>query len=111
MLPLSPPYLAFSDWVGLLVVFLIFGGGGVLAKIVESINRSRVEIAQLRAQQKGSEGLGHEIASLRDEMAALRQQVTDLRDTTTQYDLSIDTNLQRLERRVDQMEQQQRIGA
>ena len=79
MLPISPPYLAFSDWVGLLVVFLIFGGGGVLAKIVESINRSRAEFAALRA----------ELASLRD--------------TTTQYDLSFDTSLQRLERRVDQM--------
>jgi exonuclease VII small subunit len=36
---------------------------------------------------------------------ALRQELRSLRDTTTQYDLSFDTALQRLERRVEQLEQ------
>jgi hypothetical protein len=39
------------------------------------------------------------------EIAALHQELQSLRDTTTQYDLSFDTALQNLERRVQVLEQ------
>src|SRR5262249_47261873 len=104
---LPTPPLADVGWiVGLTAVFLIFGGGSVVTRIVESINETRKEMAQLRAQQQGTAGMGAELAAVRDELATLRQQVSELRDTATQYDLSFDHALQRLERRVEQVEQQ-----
>ncbi|HLV80185.1 MAG TPA: hypothetical protein VKT32_07870 [Chthonomonadaceae bacterium] len=104
--PLLP--LAFSDWTGLLFVFLIFGGGGLISEIIKNMNRTRVEIATLRSQQQGTEGLGREMSALRETVEDLRRQVTELRDTTTQYDLSIDTNMQHMERRLETLERQAR---
>ena len=40
-------------------------------------------------------------SGLRAEVEALRQEVRGLRDTTTQYDLSFDSALQRMEGRVE----------
>lgn len=68
--------------------------------------------------RKGRASLGvgdsQEIEALRAEVAALRQQMSSLHDTTTQYDLSFDSALQRMERRVERVEseqkQVQRIG-
>ena len=42
------------------------------------------------------------------EFAALRGEISALRDTTMQYDLSFDTNLQRMERRLEHLERQAR---
>jgi hypothetical protein len=106
--------LAEVDWVWGMVLFLIFGGGGVIVKVLENMNRTRLEMAQLRAQQQGGEGMQREIHALRDELIQVRTQLQDLKDTTTQYDLSIDTALQRIDRRVQTIEsnqqEQQRIG-
>jgi hypothetical protein len=110
MLPLPP--LADGGWlIGLVAVFLIFGGGGFIMEIIKNINQTRLEMAQLRAGQQSTAGLGNELAAMRDELTTLRQQVSELRDTSTQYDLSFDHALQRIERRVEQVEQQQRIKA
>jgi predicted nucleic acid-binding Zn-ribbon protein len=98
--------------VGIVFFFMLFGGGGMIFKIIESAQRTRVELAKLQTQQKGTENVGHDLTLVREELAALRQQIDDLRDTSTQYDLSFDTALQRMERRVEHLEQQQnRIGA
>ncbi len=80
----------------------------MVVKVIDSLNRSRVEMAQLRAQQQGTANVGQEVVALRQEVAQLRQQLSELRDTSTQYDLSFDTALQRMERRVEHVEQQQR---
>lgn len=100
--------LASGDWVGAIVVFLIFGGGGMMVKIFETMSRSRVEIAQLRAGQQTSASNSQEIGALREEVRMLREELRTTRDTTSQYDLSFDTALQRMERRVEHIEQQQR---
>ena len=42
------------------------------------------------------------------ELEALRQEMRSLRDTTTQYDISFDTALQRMENRVEGVERQVR---
>jgi hypothetical protein len=42
----------------------------------------------------------------RPEIEALRQELRALRDTTTQYDLSFDTALQRMESRMEGVERQ-----
>ena len=41
---------------------------------------------------------------IRTEFATLRAEIRDLRDTTMQYDLSFDTALQQMERRVNHLE-------
>ncbi len=43
--------------------------------------------------------------STSEELRALKKQVEELRDTTTRYDMSFDTALQRIESRVTQIEQ------
>ena len=112
-MPFGLPFMPLADWtenvIGLVAVFLIFGGGGLVRYVIENMNRTRVELAQLRSQQTTDRGSAHDIEALRAEVAALRAQIMELRDTTTQYDLSFDTALQRMERRVEQMEQQQRL--
>lgn len=100
------------DLIPLFAIFMIFGGGGLVYKIIENMNNTRLEIARLRAAQPGAQGAGisqAELNALREEVASLRQQIHELRDTTMQYDLSFDAALQRLERRVEQTEQPQRL--
>lgn len=100
--------LADSEWIGALVVFLIFGGGTAVVKIFETMARSRVEIAQLRAGQQTSVQNSSELIALREEVRTLRDELSSLRDTATQYDMSFDSALQRIDRRVEQVEQTQR---
>ncbi len=95
-----------GEWIPILAVFLIFGGGGLVVKIVEDMNKTRLEMARLRAQNQSLAAGGSDVTALREEVALLRKEMHDLRDTTTQYDLSFDTALQRLESRVNQIEQQ-----
>ncbi len=111
-LPLLP--LAEVNWLWAMVLFLIFGGGTMVVKMLENMNRTRVELAQLRAQQQTGEGSQREIQALRDELRIVREQLGDLKETATEYDISFDTSLQRMERRVAMLEQvnqeQQRLG-
>lgn len=104
------------EWiVPALAIFMVFGGGGYLKSILDSMNKTRVELAQLKAQQN-SVHAAPEVAALRQELAALREEVSALRDTSTQYDLSFDTALQRVEQRISRVEQkpsepqQQKVG-
>ncbi len=65
---------------------------------------------------KASLGVGNtqEFEALRAEVAALKQQLSSLHETTTQYDISFDAALQRMERRVERVESErkqiQRVG-
>ena len=52
--------------------------------------------------------MGMMTEEVKAEFAALRGEINALRDTTMQYDLSFDTNLQRLERRMEHLERQAR---
>jgi hypothetical protein len=108
-LPLMPIARIEDLVVPIVAIFFVFGGGGLVRYVVENMNKTRVELAQLRSQQRTDHGSAQDIEALRAEVAALRAQIMELRDTTTQYDLSFDTALQRMERRVEQMEQQQRL--
>ena len=44
--------------------------------------------------------------AIAEQIEALRQELAALRDTTTQYDMSLQTNLEMLQERVRQLEQQ-----
>ena len=48
---------------------------------------------------------------IRTEFATLRAEIRDLRDTTMQYDLSFDTALQQMERRVEKLERTGRVDS
>ncbi len=58
------------------------------------------------AEMKGASGYANPQVGV--ELAELRKQVEALRDTTTKYDLSFDTALQRLESRMSHMEERQK---
>jgi hypothetical protein len=60
-------------------------------------HRRKMEELRLRLPGGGDQGV-------RAEIDALRQEVRALRDTCTQYDLSFDTALQRMEQRVQGIE-------
>ena len=97
-----------ADWiVPGLAVFMVFGGGGYLKSILDSMNKTRVELAQLRAQQQSETNIAPEMAALRQEVTTMKEELRSLRDTTTQYDMSFDTALQRVEQRMSHLEQQQ----
>ena len=70
-------------------------GGGIIQSILKSQER-RLEL-RLRAQQGQNEDVTRQIEALRVELAALR-------DTTTQYDLTNDHVVQRLEERLGRLE-------
>lgn len=63
---------------------------------------------QQMARFQGGAGRGM-FEELRAEIDMLRQEVRSLRDTSTQYDLSFDTALQRMDDRVEKLEKA-RIG-
>ncbi|HSV75297.1 MAG TPA: hypothetical protein VLH79_16195 [Chthonomonadales bacterium] len=85
-----------SPWVMLIafVVLMIFGIG-FLAVWTEHLQK----MAQMRATggSRESSELGRQIADLREELSRLRE-------TATQYDLSFDQTLQRLEQRIAAIE-------
>ncbi len=70
-----------------------------IVAIVSSHKRKILEL-QLKQGNKTSDSV---IEEIRD----LKRQITELRDTTTRYDMSFDTALQRLEGRMNAMEQKQ----
>jgi cell shape-determining protein MreC len=75
--------LADMSWTMLIFLFILFGGGSVVLEMFKNFNKTRLEIAQLCAQQQGTESIGREVKVLRDEMEALRSQLSELRDTST----------------------------
>lgn len=61
------------------------------------IVRHREKMRQLEHRQQGSPGLVEEVQ-------ALRRELTQLRETTTRFDMSFDATLDRLERRMETVE-------
>ena len=84
-----------NDMAGIIAILCVFGIP--LSAIWTSHRRKMLEL-QMQMRGPGSSG------DLRAEVEALRQEVRSLRDTSTQYDLSFDTALQRMEQRVTGIE-------
>ncbi len=80
--------------IPLVVVTLIFGIP--IVAILTHHHRKVLEM-KLRLKQEMDQ-------SIRMELQSIRNQIQQLRDTTTQYDMSFDTALQRLESRVSHLE-------
>lgn len=70
-------------------------GGGIIQSVLKSQER-RMEM-RLRAQQGQNDTVIHQLDAIRAEIASLR-------DTTTQYDLTNDHVVQRLEERLSRLE-------
>jgi hypothetical protein len=73
------------------------------ASIVNTWIKHRTRIAELRLQSPAKVD-----GSVRAEIEMLRQEVRQLRETTTQFDLSFDTTLQRTENQVQNLERRVR---
>ena len=78
------------------IVAIVLGvGGGIIQSILKSQER-RLEL-RLQAQQGKNEDVTHQLEAMRAEIASLR-------DTTTQYDMTNDHIVQRIEERLGRME-------
>lgn len=69
--------------------------------ITRLIISHREKMAKIRYGSEGAPGLLEEIA-------ALRREVTELRETTTKFDMAFDASIDRLESRMDRVEQERR---
>ena len=78
------------------VAFIVSVAG---VKIFNAWTRHEQEMARIRSQS-GTQGNSDLIA-----MGELKREMAELRDMTTRYDLSFDSALQRLESRVNNLEQ------
>ncbi len=79
------------DLVPAIVVLFIFGGG-VIKRILDIMER-RME-SKIAAQDQ----------NIVQEIAAMRKELAQLRDTSTQYDMSIEHRLDDMERRLGSVE-------
>jgi TolA-binding protein len=73
--------------------------GLITAGIIKTVLKFTERKAEIQAQASGA---GND--SLRTEMEALRQEVARLRDTSTQYDISIQHSLEDMQRRLEFLE-------
>lgn len=94
MFPLGPEHLVFMIPI---VAIVLAMGNKMLNRILEHRERM-INSHRIQAQPPNSE--------VSRQLEELRQQMIALRDTTTQYDMSIDQTLRRLEQRVEFLEQQ-----
>jgi len=87
-----------GDALGVLIPILAVGGW-IIPVTVKSVLKSqerRLEL-QMQAQQGQNDAVTQQIAALRQEVAALR-------DTSTQFDMSLEHGVQRLEERMGRVE-------
>ena len=74
-------------------VVFVFGGPVAL---IHTILAHKHKMRELEVR-----GIQGSDSTLRAEIEAMRQEMRNLRDTTTQYDLSFDTALQNMEKKVE----------
>src|SRR3989442_1744055 len=84
-----------GEVIAIVAILCVFG-----IPIIAILSEHRRKMAEM--------GMGHGAAnaSLLNELRDLKRQMEEVRDTTTRYDLSFDTALQRLESRMTHMEEQ-----
>jgi len=82
------------DFPALMAMFCVFS---VPLLAIWTHHKRKVLEMQLQLRNQGDSGV-------RADLEAVKQELRALRDTSTQYDLSFDTALQRMERRVEAIE-------
>jgi methylthioribose-1-phosphate isomerase len=84
-----------QELIGLVAVVMVFG-----IPITAIVTAHFRQLAQMKMNRSSEQD-----QALLHELQAVKQQIEQLRDTTTQYDMSFDTALQRLESRMSHIEQ------
>lgn len=77
-------------------------------QILAELKALRAEMAELRGTGKAAGGAGPDIVSRLDR---LQTEMTALRDTTTEFDMSVDAAIDRLERRLERVEERAAVPA
>lgn len=91
----------FHGLTGLAIVVLIFGGSYI--KRILSMQERRLEIEQ-SLRERGMAGTSHDLADLKQQVSLLRAELAQLRDTSTQYDMSLQGSLEETQHRLAFME-------
>lgn len=88
------------DLVALAAIVFIFGPA-LFIPITAMVLKHRKEMVQLELEKRR---LNHQ--EIAKQIEALRQEIAHLRETSTQFDLSLQANLENLQERVRALEQQ-----
>jgi len=75
----------------------LLGVSSIIPMLIWTHHRRKMEEIRMQRGRMMSE-------DIRTEFAAIRAEIRDLRDTSMQYDLSFDTAMQQMERRVNKLE-------
>ncbi len=89
-----------GELIGLVAVVLIFGPG-IIIPVVAMVQKHRREMAQMELERTRLSN-----AEITQQIEALRKEIAELRHTTTEYDLSLQANLENLQQRVQSLEQE-----
>jgi hypothetical protein len=88
-----------KPWVLALTVGLIGWSWGAIFAFAANFHTRLLAALGVKAPRRD------DAAALADELRALRVQVTEMRETASAFDLSFDAALERLDRRVERVEQ------
>jgi len=81
----------------MLVGVPLLGVSSIIPMLIWTHHRRKMEELRMQRGRMMSE-------DIRAEFAAVRAEIRDLRDTSMQYDLSFDTAMQQMERRMNKLE-------
>lgn len=88
------------DVIALVAVIGIFGPG-LLIPITAMVIKHRKEMMKMELEQRRLSN-----QEVFKQLEALREEIAQLRETSTQYDMSLQANLENLQERVRYLEQQ-----
>ncbi len=86
--------------VPIVALVLIFGPG-IIIPVVAMVQKHRKEMAQLELERTK-----HSNAEIAQQIEALRQEIAELRRTSTEYDMSLQANLESIHHRVQALEEE-----
>ncbi len=86
--------------MGDFAAFLVCGGLFVLLPGMSIWTSHKRKMLELQLRMRGDTD-----QNLRGELSAMRDEIRSLRDTSMQYDISFDTALQNMDRRIGSVEQ------
>ncbi len=89
-----------GELIGLMAVICIFGPA-IVIPVTAMVLKHRKEMARMEIERRTT--VNQEIVA---QIEALRREIAELRHTTTEYDMSLQMNLENLQERVRALEQQ-----
>ncbi|MCS7065804.1 MAG: hypothetical protein NZL85_05950 [Fimbriimonadales bacterium] len=89
-----------GDLTGLVAVILIFGPA-IIIPVTAMVLKHRKEMVKLEIERRTA--VSQEVLA---QLEVLRREIAELRQTSTEYDMSLQANLENLQERVRTLEQQ-----